>query len=64
MNSILFWDVTKYSLVEIYKCFGGMYCLHLQDQRASQVSWKLAAWLLGFFLETLENVYQTTQHHI
>jgi hypothetical protein len=29
------WDVTQYSLVNIYQHFGGNFCLHLQDGRTS-----------------------------
>jgi hypothetical protein len=36
MNNTLFLDVTKYSLVEVYKC-SEMYCLHLQGQRAGSL---------------------------
>jgi hypothetical protein len=28
MNT-MFWDVTQYSLVEVYRFFGGTYCPHL-----------------------------------
>jgi hypothetical protein len=30
MKNIIFWDVTLCSLIEVYWCFRGMYCLHLQ----------------------------------
>jgi hypothetical protein len=33
-----FWEVTQISLVHSYRCFGGMYCLHLQDIRLSDLS--------------------------
>jgi hypothetical protein len=33
MKIIVFWDVTKCSLAEIYQCFRGMFCLHLQGRR-------------------------------
>jgi hypothetical protein len=32
-NITVFWDVTPYSLVDIYQCSGGMYRLCLQDRR-------------------------------
>jgi hypothetical protein len=30
---VVFWDVTSPSVAEVYRCFGGTYCLHLQVQR-------------------------------
>jgi hypothetical protein len=27
MKNMIFWDVTPCSLVEVYRCFGGIYCL-------------------------------------
>jgi hypothetical protein len=44
-----FWDVTPCSLVEVYKRFGGTYCLHM-----------LLAWLT---LRS-PDLYRTTQRHI
>jgi hypothetical protein len=41
MNTIIFQDVTPCNLVELYGCFGGTYCLHLQGLRVSQSSSKL-----------------------
>jgi hypothetical protein len=32
MQDIIFWDVTQCSLVEIYRRFGEMHCLHLQSE--------------------------------
>jgi hypothetical protein len=34
----IFWDVALYSSVEVEGRFGGMYCLHRQDQTVSQSS--------------------------
>jgi hypothetical protein len=35
MKSVIFWDVTPYSLVEAYRHFRGKYCIHIQDKRLS-----------------------------
>jgi hypothetical protein len=37
-KSAAFWDVTPYILVEVYRYFGGTYCLHLHGTRVSQAS--------------------------
>jgi hypothetical protein len=34
--STIFLQMTSYSLLELYRCFGETYCLHLQDRRLSQ----------------------------
>jgi hypothetical protein len=31
-------DVTSSSIIEIFSCFGGMYCIHLQSWRVGQTS--------------------------
>jgi hypothetical protein len=36
--STLSWDMMPYSQVEIYRCFGETYCLHLQGRTISQAS--------------------------
>jgi hypothetical protein len=36
MKSTVFLDVMPCITVNTYKCFGGLYYLHLQDQRVSQ----------------------------
>jgi hypothetical protein len=33
MTSTIFWNVMPYSLVEVYRHFTEMYCLHLHGQR-------------------------------
>jgi hypothetical protein len=38
MKSIIFWDVTPLSLVEVYQRYGGTYCLHLQGRRVCSAS--------------------------
>jgi hypothetical protein len=38
MKTTVLGDVTPYSLVLVYHCFGGKYCLNLQEQRVSQTS--------------------------
>jgi hypothetical protein len=35
-KSAVLWDMTPYSPVEVYRCFGGTYCLHLQGPK----TWK------------------------
>jgi hypothetical protein len=37
LKSIMLWDVTPYSLVEVCQNFREMYCLHLQGSIVSQV---------------------------
>jgi hypothetical protein len=32
------WDVTSCSLIRVYLCFGGIYCLHFQGTRVSRAS--------------------------
>jgi hypothetical protein len=46
----VFWDVTLYSLVEVYQHFRGKWYLHLQGQRANAESLYL---LLGFLFNPL-----------
>jgi hypothetical protein len=46
----VFWDVTLYSLVEVYQHFRGKYCLHLQGQRAKAESLCL---LVGFLFNVM-----------
>jgi hypothetical protein len=36
--SVVFWDVISRSTVELNWRFGGMYCLHLQDQRINRTT--------------------------
>jgi hypothetical protein len=38
LKMVIFWDVTPSSPVEVYRCFGGTYCLCLQDRRISQAT--------------------------
>jgi len=33
INVTTFWHVTKCNLPEIYRCFGGTCCVHLQGRR-------------------------------
>jgi hypothetical protein len=37
MSTVL-WDAMLSSLIEVYRCFRGMYCLHLQVEKISQAS--------------------------
>jgi hypothetical protein len=37
MNSIIFWNVTPYSLVEDYGRFVGTYSHHLQSLKVSEI---------------------------
>jgi hypothetical protein len=41
LKSILFLDVMKCSLAEVYRSFRGTYCLHLQNRRVSPASTKI-----------------------
>jgi hypothetical protein len=36
MNSTIFWYVMQYSQVEVRRCFGRTYCLHVQPARTLQ----------------------------
>jgi hypothetical protein len=38
MKITVFWDVTLRRLVEIYRYFGGTYCLRFQDLRVNLTS--------------------------
>jgi hypothetical protein len=49
MKSIVFYNVTACSLVEVPRLFGGMYCHNLQNQIV--------------FCETIVTVYQSTRRH-
>jgi hypothetical protein len=42
MKMIVFWDVAPYSLVEVYRRFGGAYCFHHQGDEVSQEERRLA----------------------
>lgn len=35
-----FWYMIHYSLVDVYRRFGGMYCLHIQNQRVGQANYQ------------------------
>jgi hypothetical protein len=52
MKSVVFWDETLYSLVEVFGGFGGIYGLHLQSLGADQAenSTLLVASLLSCIL--------------
>jgi hypothetical protein len=48
METTIIWDVTSCSLVEVHQHFGGMYCLHLQDQGGWRENNKQeASWVLS-----------------
>lgn len=51
MKSTADWDVMPCSLPRAYKCFGGMYCTHLQGWRVRQVKSKqsLVTFLIFLF---------------
>lgn len=38
MKGKIFYDMTPCRLVEIYRFFGGIFCLHLQDRRGHAVA--------------------------
>jgi hypothetical protein len=38
IKTMAFWDMTLSSLLEVYRYFRGMYCLHLQGKNVSQAS--------------------------
>jgi hypothetical protein len=38
LKNTIFWDLSSCSLVDVCRCFGGTYCLHLQGQRVSWAS--------------------------
>jgi hypothetical protein len=42
-GSVVLWDMTPCSPVDVHQCFGGTYCLHLQGKIVSQVSRKQLA---------------------
>jgi hypothetical protein len=42
MKSTVFWDVTSI-LAEVYQCFGGTYCLHLQGRRQTSNQKEIAS---------------------
>jgi hypothetical protein len=54
-------NVTLHTLVDIYQCFEGTYCLHPQDRIISKASNKQSA---VHSSKMSINFYQTTQHHI
>jgi hypothetical protein len=33
MQGTIFWNLTPCTVVQVYLCFAGAYCLHLQSQR-------------------------------
>lgn len=45
-NATILWDLTPYSLVEVYRRFEVTYCLRLHGQRTNQTNIKqrLLAW--------------------
>ena len=49
----VFLDMTPYSLVEIYRHFGGTHCPHIQKRRIRTVGGRRVL-----------NLYQTELHHI
>jgi hypothetical protein len=38
-KNVIFWDVTSYSLIDVYWCFGGKLRFHLQSIRVIQTYW-------------------------
>jgi hypothetical protein len=70
LKSTDIWSVTPCSLVEVYRCFKAIYCLHRQGLEVSQARSRQQAELL-FLLSLLFNpedgstvFYWTTWHHI
>jgi hypothetical protein len=53
VKTTVLWDVTPCRPVEVYWCFGGTYCLHLQLRRETEISNHLLAscWLLGLVFD-------------
>jgi hypothetical protein len=74
VKSTIFWDVAPYHLLEVYPCFRGIYCLHLQGQRVRQAACFLLITCLAYSLalkmeavhpfRMLVNFHQTTLRHI
>jgi hypothetical protein len=73
MKNTVFWDMMPHSLVEVYQCFGGAYCLHLQcSGKQSKACWLLVCLPYSSALnmdavcssEMSVNFYHATQHHI
>jgi hypothetical protein len=52
IKTIIFWDVSPFSLVEVYRRFRVACCLHHQGDEAANTS------------ETSVNLYETTRHNI
>jgi hypothetical protein len=57
VKSTIFWVVTSFSQIEIYRRFRGIYCFHLHSQRVSQMTTLLGSL---FDPEDEGNFYQTT----
>jgi hypothetical protein len=58
INSIVFGNVTLCSLVDVFQCLGGKYCLHLYGRKLSQA--KKHSWfplLADYFLLVVYLVY-------
>jgi hypothetical protein len=61
MKGTIFWDVAPCSLIEFYRRFGGISCLHLQGIRKRSVSTILhGATFLKIVLFNLNYYYKTT----
>jgi hypothetical protein len=43
IESTTFWDISPYSLAQIYRRFGGTFCRHFQGRRVSQATTKVQA---------------------
>jgi hypothetical protein len=59
MNLTIFWNVAPYSIVDIYQCLRGAYCLHHQDDKSAT---RFTAPLMEAVStsETSVNFYDTT----
>jgi hypothetical protein len=73
MKNMVFWDMMPHILLEVYQCFGGTYCLHLQySGKQSKACWLLVClpysctWNMATVCssEMSVNFYHATQHHI
>jgi hypothetical protein len=62
LKNTLFWNVTTCRLIDVYRRFGGTYCLHRQVWRMSHSSF-LKREAVHYF-EKSANFYENTQRHI
>jgi hypothetical protein len=57
INSTIFWDMSPRSLVEVFRSFGGTYCIHLRSRSVSRILFSDCSLGLFFITEDKGGVF-------